>query len=151
MIFPLALGISFVIHALVLAVQFKFPDIANSFRKDSGLEVVLVNARHAKAPKEAEALAQANLDGGGNTDAKVVASTPLPPKDQRKDGEQLIDAKRRVETLEAAQRKLLAESRSKDTALQVTKNSDTPAETPREISGVDLADSAAAIARLEVV
>lgn len=148
-IFPLALGISFVIHALVLAVQFKFPDLSNSFKKDSGLEVVLVNARHAKAPKQAEALAQANLDGGGNTDAKVVASTPLPPKERRQEGDQLIDAKRRVETLEAAQRKLLAESRAKDTAMQVAKNSDSPAETPREVSGADLADSAAAIARLE--
>jgi len=148
-IFPLALGISLLIHALVLAVHFKFPNLGNALKKDSGLEVVLVNARHAKAPKEAEALAQANLDGGGNTDAKVVASTPLPPKERRQDGEQLIDAKRRVETLEAAQRKLLAEARAQDKVVQAAKNSDTPAETPRQVSGVDLADSAAAIARLE--
>jgi protein TonB len=145
----LAIGISVLLHGVVLAVQFQFPDFAKSFKKDTGLEVVLVNARHARAPKEAEALAQANLDGGGNTDAPQMASTPLPPKDQRREGDQLIDAQRRVEKLESAQRKLLAEARTKHTAVQVNKNSDTPAEKPREISGVDLADSAAAIARLE--
>ncbi len=148
-IFPLALSISLLLHAIILAVHFQFPNIADSLKKASGLEVVLVNARHEKAPKKAEALAQANLDGGGNTDAKVVASTPLPPKDKRREGDQLINAKRRVEKLEAAQRKLLAEARTKKTVTQVATNSDTPAEKPREVSGVDLADSAAAIARLE--
>lgn len=148
-LFMAALGISFLLHAVILAIQFKFPDIAQSLKKDSGLEVVLVNARHAKAPEKAEALAQANLDGGGNTDTKQMASTPLPPKEKRVDGDQLTEAKRRVAKLEAAQRKLLAESRKAQTVKQVQKDSNTPAEEPAEVSGADLADSAAAIARLE--
>lgn len=148
-LFPLALGISILVHALVLAIQFRFPDIADSFKKDSGLEVVLVNARHPKPPSEAEALAQANLDGGGNTDAEEMASTPLPPKDQRRDGDQLVETKRRVAQLEAAQRKLLAEAQARTQVRQTPKNNDTPAEQPATVSGADLADSAAAIARLE--
>ena len=148
-LFLAALGVSFLLHAVVLAIQFKFPDIAQSLKKDAGLQVVLVNARHAKAPEKAEALAQANLDGGGNTDTKQMASTPLPPKEKRVDGDQLTEAKRRVATLEAAQRKLLAESKTKQQVQQVQKNNETPADEPAKVSGADLADSAAAIARLE--
>ncbi len=45
------------------------------------LEVVLVNQRTDTAPAKAEVLAQSNLDGGGNTDAKHRATSPLPAKD----------------------------------------------------------------------
>ncbi|TVO59413.1 energy transducer TonB [Denitromonas halophila] len=146
----IAFGISFLLHAAVLSLHFEFPDIKKAFKRDSGLEVVLVNARHARAPDKAEALAQANLDGGGNTDAKQMASTPVPPKPKQKDGDQLMDAKRKVEALEAAQRKLVAEAKkARPTTQPVVKNSDAPAETPRELSGTELMDSAAAIARLE--
>lgn len=145
-----AFGASVLLHAAVLSLHFEFPDLKQSFKRDSGLEVVLVNARHARAPEKAEALAQANLDGGGNTDAKQMASTPVPPKDRRKDGDQLMDAKRKVQELEAAQRKLVAEAKKvRPTTQTVQQNSDAPAETPREVSGTELMDSAAAIARLE--
>ncbi|MGH8729798.1 MAG: hypothetical protein ACREV9_16950, partial [Burkholderiales bacterium] len=43
------------------------------------LDVVLVNAKTQAAPKKAEALAQVNLDGGGNTDASKRLKSPLPP------------------------------------------------------------------------
>jgi len=148
-LFMAALGVSFLLHAVVLAIQFQFPDIAQSLKKDAGLQVVLVNARHAKAPEQAEALAQANLDGGGNTDTPQIASTPLPPKDKRVDGDQLTETKRRVATLEAAQRKLLAEAKTRQKVQQAQKSNETPSEEPRPVSGADLADSAAAIARLE--
>ncbi len=42
------------------------------------LEVVLVNAKSNAKPTQADVLAQANLDGGGNTDADRRAKTPLP-------------------------------------------------------------------------
>lgn len=145
----LAFGVSVLLHGALLSLHFEFPDLKKAFKKDNGLEVVLVNARHARAPDKAEALAQANLDGGGNTDAKKMASTPVPPKDQRKDGDQLVEAKRRVQELEAAQRKLVAQAKAAPTTQAVKQNSDAPAETPREISGTELMDSAAAIARLE--
>jgi protein TonB len=42
------------------------------------LIVDLVNSRTATAPQRADLLAQANLDGGGNTDAARRAKSPLP-------------------------------------------------------------------------
>ena len=148
-VLPFAFGMSFLLHAIPLTIHFSFPDIGKSFKRDNGLEVVLVNARHARAPDAPEALAQTNLDGGGNTDAKVTASTPLPPRETRKDGDQLLETSRRVAQLEAAQRKLLAEARQPVTRATTATQSDAPAETPRELSGTELADSSAAIARLE--
>ena len=35
------------------------------------MDVVLVNSKSATRPEKADALAQANLDGGGNTDQKL--------------------------------------------------------------------------------
>ena len=51
------------------------------------LEVALVNAKTKSKPTQADILAQANLDGGGNTDADRRAKTPLPvlPKEQPRD------------------------------------------------------------------
>jgi protein TonB len=43
------------------------------------LDVVLVNAKTQARPEKADALAQVNLDGGGNTDAEKRLKTPLPP------------------------------------------------------------------------
>ena len=64
----IAIGISVVAHAAMLAVRFVAPTPAPVKPTDPGLEVILVNAKHNKAPLKAEALAQANLDGGGNVD-----------------------------------------------------------------------------------
>ncbi|MCB1959461.1 MAG: TonB family protein [Rhodocyclaceae bacterium] len=148
-VLPFALGLSFLLHAIPLTIQFRFPDIEKSFKRDSGLEVVLVNARHARAPDTPEALAQANLDGGGNTDARQTASTPLPPRETRKDGEQLLEAKRRVSPAESAQQKLLTQARQAPAPVAVATRNDIPTEAPRPLSGTELADSSAAIARLE--
>jgi protein TonB len=43
------------------------------------LDIVLVSAKSKEAPKKADALAQANLDRGGNTDDDRRAKSPLPP------------------------------------------------------------------------
>lgn len=47
--------------------------------KAPALDIVLVSAKSREAPKKADALAQANLDRGGNTDADRRAKSPLPP------------------------------------------------------------------------
>jgi len=47
------------------------------------LEIVLVNAKTETLPTKADALAQSNLDRGGNTEAKRQMKTPLPtPKNK---------------------------------------------------------------------
>ena len=65
----IAVVISVLLHGLLLAVRFAAPEPVRFKPVDPGLEVILVNARHDKKPVKAEALAQANLDGGGNADA----------------------------------------------------------------------------------
>mgnify|MGYP001354002313 CR=1 FL=1 len=64
-VLAVALAVSLALHGLLLAIHFHFPDFKLKRGSDKNLEVVLVNARHAKAPDKADALAQANLDGGG--------------------------------------------------------------------------------------
>ncbi|MFX6679335.1 hypothetical protein ABTH51_19900, partial [Acinetobacter baumannii] len=81
--------------------------------KDQPLEVVLVNARSKQKPVDPQALAQANLDGGGNTDQNRRAKTPLPASRRDKAGDQLVETQRRVQEMEAQQQKLLAELQAK--------------------------------------
>ena len=73
----IAVTVSVLAHALLLAVRFVPPDVFRFKPVDPGLEVILVNAKHRNAPSKAEALAQANLEGGGNADAGRSKS-PLP-------------------------------------------------------------------------
>ncbi|MBS1159453.1 MAG: TonB family protein [Proteobacteria bacterium] len=143
----LAVGISVLVHALLLTLQFKFPDAANAMR-EKALDIILVNAKSARKPHEAQALAQANLDGGGNTEENRRAQTPLPPTMQQVTGSDLQQMQRRVQELEAAQQKMLAQARS----LRHVASGQTASEQPNpvpNISGLDLAESARAMARLE--
>jgi protein TonB len=73
----IAIGVSIAIHALALALHFT---VGTGHNHDSNppLEVALVNAKSASRPAKADLLAQANLDGGGNTEQKRHARTPLP-------------------------------------------------------------------------
>src|SRR5262245_38288374 len=64
-----ALGFSVLVHAFViLGVGFKLPD-PTKLPPQPPLEVTLVNTKTTARPQKADAFAQANLDGGGNTDA----------------------------------------------------------------------------------
>ena len=59
-------------------VRFTPIDPLSLFDKEPPLEVTLVNAKSETKPTKAELLAQANLDGGGNTTERRRAKTPLP-------------------------------------------------------------------------
>ena len=77
--FVTALSISIVLHAFfILGAYFKVPDAQPFKNNQNGLDVVLVNSKSADRPREPKVLAQANLDGGGNTDEKRRAKSPLP-------------------------------------------------------------------------
>jgi protein TonB len=103
-----ALVLSTVAHASLLAVKFAAPEEFRLRSRDSPLDVILVNAKHASKPVKAEALAQANLDGGGDA-AKGRAQSFLVNSRRSQDGEQLEQAAmRRARELEAEQRKLLS-------------------------------------------
>ena len=77
--FVAALFVSIVLHAFfMLGTYFKVPDPAQFKSSRVGLEVVLVNSKSAERPREPKVLAQANIDGGGNTDEDRRAKSPLP-------------------------------------------------------------------------
>lgn len=94
------------LHALILAVRFIDPDLRVS-QSDPQLEIVLVNAKTATRPAKSQALAQANLDGGGNSEAGR-RSSPLPNLAQERDGDTVEVQRRAVQSLEQEQRQLLA-------------------------------------------
>ena len=78
----IAIWISVAIHATVLTIHFQ-PELKKIADHLPSLSVVLVNAKTKTAPEKAEALAQANLDRGGNTDDNRTMKTALPaPKDK---------------------------------------------------------------------
>jgi len=143
----LAVGASLLLHALVLSLHFSFPDASRAFQ-DKALDIILVNSRSAHRPSDAQALAQANLDGGGNSDDKRRAKTPLPPSARQQNGAELEQAQRRVQDLEAQQQRLLTQAKSKTKAAPSAERQAQPEPTPG-ISGRDLAQSALAMARLE--
>jgi protein TonB len=102
----MALTVSIGLHMTVLAVRFVDPEFLRVRSTDPPLEIILVNAKSDTRPGKAEALAQANLDGGGSHDAGR-RSSPLPNSLQMRDGDALDSARRLVEQLEEEQKKLL--------------------------------------------
>lgn len=142
-----ALGISIALHGIALSLHFKFPE-ASRIVQDKALEIILVNSKSAHRPKDAQALAQTNLDGGGNTDANRRAKTPLPPSAQQQAGNDLEQAQKRVQRLEAQQQQLLAQARGKNKTSERKDAQAQPEPTPT-LSGRELAHSALSMARLE--
>ena len=107
-----ALAASLAVHLGILyGVGFKAPD-KPPLNVQQSLEVVLVNAKSATPPVVADALAQHNLDGGGNTPEKRRAQTPLPAASQQKNDAEVKLAQRRVERLEHEARQVLAQAES---------------------------------------
>ncbi|MBS0356854.1 MAG: energy transducer TonB [Proteobacteria bacterium] len=141
-------GLSLALHAILLSVHFVMPDADKLHHRDKGLEVVLVNSRHAQSPEQADVLAQTNLDAGGTNGPEGRPSTPLPPLEQTRSGDSLVEAQRRSEAPETPQTQALTVSRSR-AALPVDNQQVSPTETPRQVSGYDLLDSSAAVARIE--
>lgn len=143
----LAIAISLAMHALLLTLHFSFPDTSKAMR-DKALDIILVNARSEKKPNEAQALAQANLDGGGNTDENRRVKTPLPPKPQQTAGTEIETMQRRVREIEVAQKKMLTAAKTAR-AVAAARNAEEQPTPVTSLSGLDLAESARAMARLE--
>jgi protein TonB len=139
----IAITVSVLAHAALLAVRFVAPDAFKLEPADPGLEVILVNAKHAARPLKADALAQANLDGGGHADAGRSKS-PLPDLRKMETGDSVKAAQRRIAELEQVQQNLLTRARtSKFNAPPVTEK-DKPDPTR---TGADLLETSKAIAR----
>lgn len=140
-----AIVLSTIMHAValfgvtfVLPAPRSLPDLLNR------MEVVLVNSKSATRPNRADVLAQANLDGGGDTDAKRRARSPLPVL---ADSERTqLEATQRVEQLEQEARRLMSRIQSQK-KLDPPRNQPEQAPAPAEIT--DLVQRSLEIARLE--
>lgn len=140
-----ALACSVLFHAfLILGVSFKMPDPPRD--TPQALEVTLVNAKSPTKPLKADALAQANLDGGGNTDARRRAKSPLPVPAEAKDTTELSMAQKRVEQLEREAKQLMTQAKSKAAVATLP---DTPPQ-PKEESQVATDTSDLWARRLEI-
>lgn len=144
----IAVVISLLVHALLLAVRFAAPEPVRFKPVDPGLEVILVNARHEKKPVKAEALAQANLDGGGNADAGR-AKSPLPNLKKSEDGDNIKAARRRVAELEEQQKILAQNAKQTPNKAPKTTPQDTPSAAPPTPAAPDDNENARALARAE--
>lgn len=145
--FALALTASLLLHGMLLSIHFRLPE-AMMHAKEQALEVILVNSKSAHAPINPQARAQANLDGGGNTDENLRFRTPLPIAKSLRQGDELGEAQRRIAELEARQQQLLALARSSYAIPQNDRKSD-PQPTPQAVPGFDLASNAQAMVRLQ--
>lgn len=145
-----AVAASVLLHAVVLALHFSFPQALRWKSANQALDVVLVNAKTKEKPVHADALAQANLNRGGNTDQDRRAKTPLPVVRPNKPGKDLAAAQRRVRRLEQQQRRLLAQATESRTHVAAQPVQKAPAKQPTpQVSGRDLADLSLAAMRLQ--
>lgn len=109
----LTLMVSVALHAVVIAViKFEPPDLKYFKDHIPALEIVLVNAKTESAPQKADALAQANLDRGGNTDEDRRAKSALPAPKKKpvettvKPAEELKQAQKKAEADAQAERQI---------------------------------------------
>ena len=143
-----AVGLSIVLHGILLAVRFV---VAEDKRPavSPPLEVVLVNSKSATRPYKAEVLAQANLDGGGNTDQKRRAKSPLPLLPNDSDSPELAVATQRVQVLEQQSRQLLAQAKSSTAVAQEVKKVDAQQAPPAPTAQQDVNQRMLEAIRLE--
>lgn len=146
-----ALFVSLMAHlALIYGIGFKLPAKP---RPDAGqsLEIVLVNAKSKAQPVVADAQAQHNLDGGGNTDEKRRAQSPLPVMPEQK-AEEVKLALRRVDQLEREARQVMTDAKSRtpiETAPPSKAAPTAEAETKADPGPTDIMQRSLEIARLE--
>jgi protein TonB len=133
--------------AAIVGLGVRLPQIPQWDAPHNVMDVVLVNAKSASRPEKADALAQANLDGGGNTDQKLRAATPMPALDPKDPSRQLKAAESRVKQLEVEAKELLTRMQAKTAVAAV----ETPqaAATKGDAEARDLMDKSLEIARLE--
>ena len=137
---------SVALHAFMLfGVALVMPDPRSAVAFMQPLQVVLVNTKSKSRPVKADALAQANLDGGGNTAEDRRAKTPLPAlrDDKQFTPEQFA---RRVAQLEEESKRMLTKLKSEHKVAQPEPRKQQSNDASR---GDDLVQKSLEIARLE--
>ncbi len=140
-----SLAVSLALHAFLLfGIVFVMPDPRNLAKSLEPLQVVLVNSSTSSRPDQADALAQHNLDGGGNTEQERQAKTPLPTMN---DGKQFTpeQSAMRLQLLEQENKRLMTQLKSTH-AIAPPKNAKRQAAGE---SGDDLVQRSLEFARME--
>ena len=142
-----AVVFSLCLHAFVMfGIGFTLPDPSKNKNFLQPLEVVLVNSKSRSRPLKADALAQHNLDGGGNTADNKRAKSPLPSFG---DGKQFTpeQSTQRLQRLEQQVTKLITQAKSMHTVPQ--EHTEKQRKDGSNMKGQDLVQRALEIARLE--
>jgi protein TonB len=105
----IALGVSVIAHAALLAVRFVDPEAFHRAFSETPLEVILVNSKtNDKPDPSARVMAQATLAGGGDLE-RGRATSPLPPSSFTAVGDSMEEARRQMEAMQAQQMQLLTQ------------------------------------------
>lgn len=138
----LAMFFSIALHAFVLfGVSLVLPEQGKSPDIRQPLHVVLVNSKSKSRPVKADALAQANLDGGGNTEEDRQAKSMLPNLHD--------DSQTNLEQVNKRVARLEDDSKRKLTQLKSSYNIEQPQPRPDTATAEDLVQRSLEIARLE--
>ena len=142
----MSMAFSVALHAFALfGIAFVLPGLNRATDMMQPLQVVLVNSKSQSIPLKADALAQANLDGGGNTADDRRTKSPLPAirDDKRFTPEQ---STKRVAKLEEETKKIMSRLKSDYKLTQPEQKSEPSSDTS---NGEDLVKKSLEIARLE--
>jgi protein TonB len=137
---------SLALHIFVLfGIGFAVPEPSRALKPQQPLEVTLVNSRSLNRPNDASALAQNNLEGGGNVEQNRRMRTPLPSMNN---GQQFTpeQSAQRVQQLEQEVKRLMTRMKSDFT---VPQEKNIKEKTSDNVSGQDLVTRSLEIARLE--
>lgn len=130
----MALGVSVLLHALLLAVRWVDPAQFDRIFQDTPLDVILVNSKANERPDTAQAIAQFSLAGGGDDD-KVRPSSPLPPSALTDLGDPAEEVQRKIALMQAQQMQLLTQTQKQLAAMpppMVARMAQDPAQAERE-------------------
>jgi protein TonB len=111
----ICLGVSALLHVGLFSFRLVDPEGFNRTFKDTPLEVILVNAGSETPPEKAQALAQQNLAGGGESTGR--ATSPLPPSPEAESGDAMEQTARMIEQMQQEQQQLLTQVKNELSAL----------------------------------
>lgn len=144
-----AILVSIIFHAVVLfGITFKLPT-PKFDNAVTPLEVVLVNSKSTSKPHKANALAQANLDGGGNTDDNRRAKSPFPLPPKHRQSIDVTKANQKTKQLEQEAKRLMTAVNSKQNIHQSNSRLEKSKQGKKIPNASDLLQRSREIIRLE--
>lgn len=118
----IAIGFSIIAHAFpIFGIKFVMPD-PRQFLSQQPLDIVLVNQKTKSKPTKTDVEAQANLDGGGNTDAANHRVKSALPADSRAPSPELEQAEAQQKQLEERSVQLMTQLKNSATLQTDSKN-----------------------------